>query len=218
MKLLTITDLHGSDEALGRILDAATPADAILLGGDITNFGSPDDAERLVRQAQERGVPVWAVAGNCDSPGIERRLVELGVSLHGLGVVHQGIALHGLSGMPPWREGMYQFTEAALAELLQAGYAQVSGAGRHVVLSHCPPHGCALDRTHFFQHVGSTALREFIERTRPALVLCGHIHEGRGTDRLGPTLVANCGAARSGYYGVAEVSEAGEITAEVLRA
>jgi uncharacterized protein len=120
--------------------------------------------------------------------------------------------------MPPWGHRMYQFTEAQLAEFLQSGYAQVSGAGRHVLLSHCPPHGCHLDRTHFFQHVGSTSVREFIDRTHPALVLCGHIHEGRGIDQLGPTLVVNCGAARAGYFAVAQVEAEGDVKVELGKA
>jgi uncharacterized protein len=218
MRILAITDLHGSDAALDRIMNAAGPVDMVLLGGDITNFGQPEDVERLVGLAQDSGAPVWAVAGNCDSAEIEQRLVDLCVSLHGRGVISQGIALHGLSAMPPWGHKMYQFTEPQLAEFLQAGHAQVAGAGRHVLLTHCPPHGCRLDRTHFFQHVGSTSARDFIERTQPALVLCGHIHEGRGIDQIGPTVVVNCGAAKSGYFAVAKIEAEGEVKVELGRA
>ena len=218
MKLLTLTDLHGDPAALDSILDAAGPVDAILLGGDITHFGTPDDAQRLVRRAEEGGSPVWAVAGNCDSAAIEQRLIDLGVSLHGRGVVFKGLGLHGLGAMPPWHRGMYQYTEAELAEFLAAGHAQVAGAACRVLLSHCPPHGCGLDRTMLFRHVGSTALAEFIERTQPALVLTGHIHEARGIDELGRTIAVNCGAARSGYYVLAEVDLDGDPRVELKRA
>ena len=63
MRLLCITDLHGRLSKLESILAAAGPVDVILLGGDITDFGSPNDAERVVRRAQQTGVPVFAVAG-----------------------------------------------------------------------------------------------------------------------------------------------------------
>jgi uncharacterized protein len=218
MKLLALTDLHGNPAALDSILDAVGPVDAVLLGGDITHFGTPDDAQWIVRRAEEGGSPVWAVAGNCDSAAIEQRLIDLGVSLHGRGVVCQGIGLHGLGAMPPWRNGMYQYTEAELAEFLAAGHAQVAGATRRVLLSHCPPHGCRLDRTILFRHVGSTALAEFIARTQPHLVLTGHIHEARGIDELGRTLAVNCGAARSGYYVLAEVNLDGDVRVELKRA
>jgi Icc-related predicted phosphoesterase len=55
--------------------------------------------------------------------------------------------------------------------------------------------------------VGSTALREFVEQTQPILVVCGHLHESRGVDMLGPTTVVNCGPAGSGCYAIAEIDD-----------
>jgi len=50
---------------LERILAEAGQVDLILLGGDITNFGSPQNAEKLVALTQARAARVLAVAGNC---------------------------------------------------------------------------------------------------------------------------------------------------------
>jgi hypothetical protein len=216
MKLLCVTDLHGNAAALRRILDAAGPVDLVLLGGDLTTFGAPDDAEALVAQAGKAGCPVLAVAGNCDSAAIDRRLKKTGAGLHGRGVVAGELGIHGLSAIPPWRDGMYQFTEQELAEALRRGHAEVSGAGRHVVLAHAPPRNGSLDRTALGQHVGSVALMEFIERVQPDLVVCGHVHEARGVEKLGKTRVVNCGPAASGFYAVAEAGEG--IAVELRRA
>ena len=207
MKLLCITDIHNRLEPFQHILGHAGPTDMILLGGDLTNFGTPADVEKIVYIAQSANLPVLAVAGNCDSAQIDRRLVELGVSVAEKGIIINDVGIHGLSAAPPWRRGMYEFTEEELAAQLQAGYNQIQNARWHVVLSHVPPRGIKLDRTHFFEHVGSTALREFIEQTHPALVVCGHIHESRGVDMLGPTTVVNCGPAGSGFYAIAEISD-----------
>lgn len=59
--------------------------------------------------------------------------------------------------------------------------------GRSIFLFHSPPHGCKLDRAaldgrridgvQVDVHVGSTAIRRFIEKRRPLLTLHGHIHE-----------------------------------------
>jgi len=220
MKLLAITDLHDNPAALDRILADAGPVDALLLGGDITHFGSPTDAERLVRQAQVGGAPVLAVAGNCDSAEIDRRLAELGVSLSGRGVILRDAALQGLPAMPPWHPSMYHFSEDELAEHLRAGHAQIvakkdpardeasTPPSFHIVLSHTPPRGGRLDRIFSGQHAGSTALRTFIEQTQPALVVCGHIHEARGIDTLGQTTVVNCGPGASGSYALIEMDDA----------
>jgi Icc-related predicted phosphoesterase len=39
--------------------------------------------------------------------------------------------------------------------------------------------------------VGSTAIREFIERHQPLLALHGHVHESRAAERIGRTLCLN---------------------------
>ncbi|MGA2797459.1 MAG: metallophosphoesterase [Thermoguttaceae bacterium] len=207
MKFLCISDIHNRIEPFQHILNHAGPIDVVLLGGDLTNFGTPADVEKIVHLAQSTNFPVLAVAGNCDSPQIDQRLVELGVSVAGRGMIINDVGIHGLSATPPWHRGMYGFTEEEMIQHLQAGYNQIKHARRRVVLAHVPPHGIKLDRTHFFQHVGSTALREFVEQTQPILVVCGHLHESRGVDMLGPTTVVNCGPAGSGCYAIAEIDD-----------
>jgi Icc-related predicted phosphoesterase len=263
MRILALTDLHGDAGRLEQILTAAGPVDLILFGGDITNFGTPDDVERLVRQAQAAGPTVLAVAGNCDSAAIDQRLAELEetgtgsaatldsassagvaatvpvpvcsprVGLHGRGVSLGSLAIHGLSGIPPWTSRMYGFAEEELTATLERGYAELSRVACHVgrsptpsqnersetashesaprpihaVLTHVPPHGTRLDRTMLFQHVGSAALRAFVERTQPALVISGHVHEARGAEQIGRTTAVNCGPAVKGYYALIELTD-----------
>jgi Icc-related predicted phosphoesterase len=43
-------------------------------------------------------------------------------------------------------------------------------------------------------NVGSVSIRGAIEKHQPKLVLCGHIHESRGTHKIGRTLVINPGS------------------------
>jgi Icc-related predicted phosphoesterase len=205
MKLFCIPYLHSSATALDCILAEAGSVDLILLGGDITSFGTPEEAANLVCRALATGVPVLAVAGNCDSPQIQRRLEEMDVSLHARGILLEEVGFHGLSASPPWRSHMYCLPEDELQHALQVGYRQIADARRHVVLAHAPPRDGQLDRTFLGRHVGSTALREFIERHQPNLVVCGHVHEARGVESLGRTTVVNCGAASAGWYGVVEI-------------
>ena len=200
MRLLGLTDIHGSRAAIERILSHVQKIDAILLGGDITNFGSPEDAEAIVRIAQAHCDTVLAVAGNCDSAEIDDRLAELGVSVFERSVEVDGVGFYGLSAMPPWLRSMYSFTEEEIAEALQSGSSQLGSPEREVLLSHSPPHATTVDRTFSGQHVGSTALRAFVEERQPELVICGHIHEARGTDRIGRTTIVNCGQAARGHF------------------
>lgn len=83
-----------------------------------------------------------------------------------------------------------------IAEELAALAAQ-SGSARTVYVCHAPPHATPLDQSRG-RHLGSIAVRQFIERHAPPLTLHGHIHEapatsGRYATRLGATWSANPG-------------------------
>ena len=76
----------------------------------------------------------------------------------------------------------------------------MSDPGRTVYVVHTPPAGTKLDLLHDGTHIGSPALREFIETHKPPLTLHGHIHEspeisGEISDRIGPTFSVNPGAS-----------------------
>jgi Icc-related predicted phosphoesterase len=146
-----------------------------------------------------------AVAGNCDSAAIDQRLIELDVSLFGRGVMVGDLGFYGVSAMPPWTGHMYELTEKQIAGALEAGQRQLDESCREILLTHTPPRDTRLDAIRHGDHVGSSSVREFIELTRPALVICGHIHEARGIDRLGPTQMVNCGTAFRGHYALVEV-------------
>jgi len=74
-----------------------------------------------------------------------------------------------------------------------------------VLVSHSPPHR-VLDRCGSGAHAGSSYLRKLVERAevKPALWLCGHIHEDRGIARVcfgdeqQPTVVVNAANANPG--------------------
>jgi Icc-related predicted phosphoesterase len=205
VRLLCITDLHGRQATLQEILDEAGTVDAVLLGGDLTDFETPNVAEGLVRLAQARCPAVFAVAGNCDSPEIDARLIDLGVSLFGRGTHCGELGLYGVSAMPPWTGSMYELTEQEIADALERGYQQIQTAAVRVMLSHTPPRDTLLDAVAGNRHVGSTSVRQAIGAQQPALVVCGHIHEARGVDRLAATTIVNCGPAYRGHYALADV-------------
>jgi Icc-related predicted phosphoesterase len=56
------------------------------------------------------------------------------------------------------------------------------------------------DIVHGGRHVGSHAVRAFIEKYQPLACITGHIHEGIGIDKIGRTQIINPGPFRNGYY------------------
>ena len=84
--------------------------------------------------------------------------------------------------------------------LLEQGYNQVKTAPQHILVSHTPPLKTKADSIGSGIHVGSKAVRTFIENHQPAYCLCGHIHEARSCDRIGKTRIINPGMIRDGGW------------------
>lgn len=72
-----------------------------------------------------------------------------------------------------------------------------------IYVVHTPPARTDLDLMRGRVHIGSEALRRFIEAHQPPLTLHGHVHESPGltgqfSDRIGGTVCINAGASLSG--------------------
>ncbi|GAB6167520.1 metallophosphoesterase [Thermostilla marina] len=204
MRILAIGDIHNGFDRLRQIADSVGTCDVALLAGDLTHFGSASDAARIVEIVRPIARSVFAVAGNCDDAEIQRELESLDVSLDGRGCELDDVGFFGLSGIPTWRSGMYQFTEEELAERLARGFAEVEHLDARILLAHVPPRDTNLDRTLFGCHVGSRAVRDFLVSHRVDLCVCGHIHEARGTQQWHEATLLNCGPARRGYYALVD--------------
>jgi len=79
-------------------------------------------------------------------------------------------------------------------------FAGLQGVPCEVLVSHEPPYGI-LDRAWTGRSIGSRAVRGLVERLRPRVVLCGHVHESPGVDHLGETIVVNCTMGNDRYAG-----------------
>jgi uncharacterized protein len=208
MRVAYVVDVHDRLEAVDDALEKIGPVDVLVVGGDITTAGTPEGAERAVGRWRPLAPTLLAVAGNMDSPAIDARLLELGVSIHGRGVVVGAVGFAGASGSPhsPLHTP-HELPDEEFAALAATGLAQLRGARVRILCPHAPPFDTACDRIRSGAHVGSVALRALIEREQPDLVLCGHIHESRGEDSIGRTRVVNPGPVAAGHFAVVEIGE-----------
>jgi uncharacterized protein len=71
---------------------------------------------------------------------------------------------------------------------------------KSIIVAHQPPYKC-LDKANNGKHYGSQSIREMIRLKRPALYLCGHVHEGFGVKKLYDTLVVNAACDTSNARG-----------------
>jgi Icc-related predicted phosphoesterase len=88
--------------------------------------------------------------------------------------------------------------------------------GRTALVCHCPPWDTNLDMMYGPRHIGSRAVRRFIEERKPRITLHGHIHEslqltGEYAEKLGDSYCYNAGqAARSLHMLTIELGRPGE--------
>ena len=212
MRLAFITDIHEVTAHIGAFVEMAGEVDALVVGGDITNFGGPAKAERVLATLRDRFPTIIGVHGNVDGRKIGGLLQRDGIGLHGRSEILDGVAFIGCGGSnhTPLRTPN-EYTEAEIASVLEEGFASADRDKRTIVVSHVPPSDMSVDRIHRGKHVGSTALRAFLETHAQwiDLCLCGHIHEAFGTDRVAGVPVCNPGAFMEGRFAVVEIGDGG---------
>ena len=191
MKFLLFSDLHCSSTAAARLVSEARHVDVAIGAGDfaITRSG----IEKTIDVLKGLPCPAVLVPGNGESHAELAAACDgwpAGHVLHGSGAVVAGVSFYGLGGgvpTTPFGSWSWDFTEAEAEGLL------ANCPDRCVLISHSPPHG-AVDVSAAGKPLGSVALRATVERTRPALVVCGHIHDCAGqTAMIGATPVVNAG-------------------------
>ena len=142
-------------------------------------------------------------------PAREARSVEVSggqrfrvVDLEGFSMISSG-----WSNPTPWNTHREE-TEEKLSERIDAMAKDVRDPSKAIFNLHCPPFKSGLDEApaidadlrllhggRALRPVGSTAVREAIERYQPLLSLHGHIHESKGAVKIGKTLSINPGSA-----------------------
>ncbi len=193
MDILCVADLHGEVQAKQFLFEfiKSTKPDAIILAGDVT-CGSVSYAEDLFDGLEKTGIPFYAVHGNNDPEPVQDFFEETGHDLAGKRTVIGGIPFYGLGGSGPTPfNTVCEYTEETIGKKLAE--LKVPDNEEFILVSHAPPRDCESDRTSRGNHVGSRSLREFVLAKKPAVVICGHVHEQHLTEKLGGTIIAKVG-------------------------
>ena len=212
MKILALTDIHGAYGIATEIIRRESP-DVVIIGGDLTTVGSIKEAEQAVQSFKNLSEYVMCVAGNMDLPQHDDLFVRLNASINGRGVIINSVGFFGVSGAPHSHlHTPYEISEEEIFQRSLSGYKEVKNCARTIFVPHAPPYGTRLDIIHTGIHVGSTAIREFVEDAQPTVVVCGHIHEARGQDQINNSLIVNCGMASRGYFSIIDMQQGVNIT------
>ncbi len=209
MRILVLADIHGAVDELRDILVREQDTDLILVAGGITDPTEADavaTAEEVVDLLADRSGFVKAVPGNMDPEDVLRMLVQQRMNLHK--------DIFSLGEYDFVGYGAHQDEDGeARASILRQLLDRTKAANRAVVC-HKPPKNTAVDRTGKGEQAGDPELRALLEEGGIRLMVCGHVHEAQGTDRVGDAVVVNPGAAMDGRYAIVTVVD-GDIDVEL---
>jgi Icc-related predicted phosphoesterase len=193
VKILIFSDIHGDIRAIERVI--AQPADLYICAGDLATFGRGLD--RCGEALKSLGDRLWVLPGNHETHDDTRNFCKR----YGFVDFHRQVrALESAKGATQWAGLGYsnitpfktpgEYSEDEIAKALAA----FEGIAPLYLVVHFPPLNTKLDEYAPGKHAGSPALREWVERAKPAYLFCGHIHETAGfSERLGETECFNVG-------------------------
>jgi Icc-related predicted phosphoesterase len=202
VRVAGVGDLHCSRTSPGTLhtlfAKATESAELLLLAGDLTDNGLPDEARLLARELAAVHVPVIAVLGNHDfesgrNDDVRQILAEAGVTmLDGDACETHGIGIAGVKGfgggfgpraLAPWGEPTIKaFVHDAVSEALKLEVALAKMKSMPLVaLLHYAPVQQTVEGEppEIFPFLGSSRLEEPINNYRVSLVLHSHAHCGR---------------------------------------
>src|SRR3954466_5622607 len=219
IKVATAGDIHCSqanrEETAAAFAAVDGTVDLILLAGDLTTHGEPEQAQVLADACRGLSTPVVAVLGNHDwhvnrVPELTRVIEDAGIELldrshailqiKGVEVGVVGVKGH-VGGFPgsylpdfgePDLRAVYRNATAEV-EALEAGLKAIETSPLRIVMLHYAPTSDTLhgEPESIWAFLGTDRLAGPIVHHHPDLVIHGHAHAGTFEGRLGDVPVFN---------------------------
>ena len=202
LRIAATADLHYGKHSRGTLHDAfaeiSRSADILLLCGDLTDYGLPEEAEELVADIRAAvRIPILAVLGNHDFESsqpetISKVLDDAGVNvLNGEAIEIGGVGFAGIAGfgggfgrrmLNAWGESLIkQFVQEFISHAvrLEQALGKLQTEKRIVVLHYSPIRATLEgEDPEIYAFLGSSRLEEPINRFKVTAVFHGHAHNG----------------------------------------
>lgn len=201
VRFAAVGDLHVTKDSHGTLrslfAQASEAADALLLTGDLTDYGTAEEAQVLADELAVVKIPIVAVLGNHDyesgtPEAVIERLAHVGVRvLDGEACEIEGVGIAGVKGfaggfgrgsLGAWGEpAIKMFVQEALHEAmkLESALAKLRTARKIALLHYSPVSGTvAGEPVEIFPFLGSSRLEEPLLRYPVDAVFHGHAHRG----------------------------------------
>jgi Icc-related predicted phosphoesterase len=219
LRIAAAADMHWSTEdgdAIRRSVAGLNgAADLVLLAGDLTTHGEPEQAAAVADAYSELDVPVLTVLGNHDWHADRVEEVTAALESRGVRVLEREshvceaagveIGIVGLKGfvggfegsrLADWGEPLLRavYHETTLdVQALDQGLHEVAGCPVRIVLLHYAPTEATImgERPGIWSYLGTDRLAAPIAEHEPDLVLHGHAHAGTFEGAIGKVPVYN---------------------------
>jgi Icc-related predicted phosphoesterase len=219
IRIAAAGDVHASGSARSRIEESFAAierdADLVLLAGDLTTHGTPDQAQVLADAVRGLSVPVCAVLGNHDLHSdrgdevaaivadagvlvLDRSSTVLQLGAEEVGIVGTKGFVGGFAGsqLPDFGEPLLRRVYAETTEEVEAvrrGLQEVAHCPIRIVLLHYAPTPDTLEGEPpgIWTYLGCDRLAVPIAEHRPDVVLHGHAHAGSFEGAIGDVPVYN---------------------------
>jgi Icc-related predicted phosphoesterase len=201
MRIAATADLHFSPQSYAKLKDqferVRDEADVLVLAGDLTNYGQPNEMEPLLNVLVRLRLPTIVVLGNHDyESGKQEELSQMMTSagikvLDGSAYEREGVGFAGTKGfVGGFGRGVLTafgepeikaFVRASIDEALklERAMSQLRTDKRVVVLHYSPiPETVQGEPTEIFPFMGTSRLAEVVDRHGADLVVHGHAHHG----------------------------------------
>jgi Icc-related predicted phosphoesterase len=220
MRIAATADLHYSPQSYASLKDqferVRDEADVMVLAGDLTNYGRPNEMEPLLNVLLALRIPMVAVLGNHDyESSREEELCQMMLAagikvLDGTAYERDGVGFAGTKGFVGGfgREMLTAFGEREIKQFVQASIdealkleramAQLRTDKRVVVLHYSPVVDTVEgEAREIFPFMGTSRLGEVVDRHGANLVVHGHAHHGKMDGRTpGGIAVHNVAVSR----------------------
>ena len=201
MRIAATADLHYSAQTLGvlkeQLARVRDEADVLVVAGDLTNFGRPEEMEQLVSVLVRLRIPIVTVLGNHDyecgkEDELTRMMTSEGIKvLDGTAYERNGVGFAGTKGfIGGFGRGVLTsfgepeimaFVKASIDEamILERAMSQLRTNKRVVVLHYAPIAATILgEAQEIYPYLGSSRLAEVVDRHGADLIVHGHAHHG----------------------------------------
>lgn len=201
MRLAAVADIHlkaaDHEKNVVAFSVANELADALVVAGDFTDHGLPEEMRAVLAVLENVKIPIVAVLGNHDhESGNQDELAGM-LRVAGIHLLDghcfevDGVGFAGTKGfaggfapyelMPFGEYGIKTFVEVAEREAIKLDYGleQLKTPVKIAITHYAPIRGTVVGEPEpIFPFLGSSRLQRALDKHKPALALHGHAHHG----------------------------------------